>query len=192
MLGFAIIDRQPAADTTAVWVTSRTETFVRNTNAVVIQHDDPEYDTKVRSLTAGRCVVLTHGTEPLPRFLHAVHIDVFDDLLERTAAHQARIRQAIADYSARNRTKLVAPRFLPNPVPAAPGSDEPRFRALTVADYVGAVWTAWLFTEEQRVRRTVSPKTGESPWVMPHELNSPTVADLPPEFADQVKPEPLS
>ncbi len=191
MLGFAIIDRQPAADATAVWVTSRTETFVRNTNAVVIAHDDPDYDTKVRSLTADRCVVLTHGTEPMPHFANAVQIDVFDELLELTAAHQARIRQAIADYSLRNRAKLVAPQFPPVPELATASSDEPRIRALTAADYVGAVWTAWLYTEEQRVRRTAAPKTGESPWIMPHDLNNPTVAVLPREFADRVKPEAL-
>lgn len=192
MLGFAIIDRQSAADTTAVWVTSRTDTFVRNTNAAVIAHDDPDYDTKVRSLTADRCVVLTHGTEPMPRFANAVQIDVFDELLELTAAHQARIRQAIADYSVRKRAKLVAPRFPPVPEPAIASSDEPRFRALIAADNIGAVWTAWLNTEEQRVRRTASPKTGESPWIMPHDLNSPTVEVLPEEFADRVKSEPLS
>lgn len=193
MFGFAIVDRQPTAEATAVWLTHRTDTtFVRNTNAVVIQHDDPDYERKVRSLTADHAVVLTDGTEPPLEFAHAVRIDVFDDLIERTAVHQERISAAIDDYARRKRAKLVAPRFLPVPELAEPEQDEPQYRALAAANYVGAVWAAWLFTDEQRHRRTVTPKTQVTPWIMPSELNSDAVATFPAEFADQVKPEPLS
>ncbi|MDO3648746.1 hypothetical protein [Nocardia mangyaensis] len=193
MFAFAIIDRQPSADATAVWLTHRTDTtFVRNTNAVVLQHDDPDYEKKIRSLTADHSVVLTDGTESPLEFAHAVRIDLFDDLIARTAAHQERISAAIVDYARRKRAKLVVPRFLPVPELATPERDEPQDRALAAANYVCEVWAAWLFTDEQRHRRTVTPKTQETPWIMPAELNSPTVAALPAEFADQVKPEPLS
>ncbi|MFB8004780.1 hypothetical protein [Nocardia sp. NPDC056000] len=164
MLGFAIVDRQPAADATAVWVTSRTgSTRVNNTNAVVISHDDPAYDTKVYALTAGRSVVLTAGTEPPRTFAHAVHLDVFDELIKRTAIHQDQIAQAISDYNSRTRKDLVIPGFPQAPVLAQPKEDEPQYRALAVADYVAEAWVAWLYTDEQRHRRTVAPKTGETP-----------------------------
>ncbi|WP_328393696.1 hypothetical protein [Nocardia sp. NBC_00416] len=65
MLGFATIDRQPSTDATAVWLTTRLgPDLVRNTNAVVIRHDDPDHDEKVWALTADRSVVLTENTEP--------------------------------------------------------------------------------------------------------------------------------
>ncbi|MGW0048480.1 hypothetical protein [Nocardia cyriacigeorgica] len=191
MLGFAIVDRQPAADATAVWLTSRIETtIVRNTNAVVIRHDDPDHDTKIRSLTTGRAVVLTAGTGPPLPFTHANRISVFDELLDQTAAQQERISQAVDDYARRKKAKLVAPTFPPVPAPAGPMQDEPQYRALAVANYVGEVWSAWLHTEEQRVRRTVAPKSGKTPWIMPEELNSSTIAAFPDGFADRVKPEP--
>ncbi|MEU6583968.1 hypothetical protein [Nocardia sp. NPDC046763] len=192
MLGFAIVDRQPAADATAVWLTSRTgSTSVNNTNAVVISHGDLDYDKKVRALTADRSVVLTTGTIAPVSFSHAVHVDAFDDLIKRTAIHQDRICEAISDYNSRNRKDLVIPSFLPAPVLIPPQGDEPQYRALAVANYVAQAWAAWLFTDEQRHRRTVAPKTGESPWVMPVELNGPTIAVLPAEFVDRVQPEPV-
>jgi hypothetical protein len=193
MLGFATVDRQPTADTTAVWLTSRIDTtVVRNTNAVVVRLDDPDHDTKVWSLTADHALVLTDGTEPPLPFLHPNRVGVFDELMELTAAHQERICQAIRAYSQRNRAKLVLPKFLPTPILAAAERDAPQFRALAVANYVGAVWETWLFTDEQRHRRTVTPRSGKTPWIMPPELNSPTIAAFPPEFADRVRPEPLS
>lgn len=193
MLGFATVDRQPSADVTAVWLTTPlTPTLVRNTNAVVIRHDDPDHDKKVWALTADRSVVLTENTEPPIPFTYGNPAGVFNELIEQTAAHQERICAAVEDYSRRNRAKLVVPTFMPVPVLSPPKEDKPQYRALAVADFVGRAWAAWLFTEEQRHRRTVAPKTGATPWIMPEELNSPTIAVFPAEFVDRVKPEPLS
>lgn len=192
-MGFATVDRQPRADATAVWITSRTgDNFVRNTNAVVIAHDDPEYRAKVRALTIGHSVVLTEGsTRELP-FTHAVGVDVFEYLIEATARLQDHIAAAITEYAERKNATLVVPKYLPVPELVIVEPDEPRFRALATANYLVAVWTAWLFTEEQRQRRTISPRTQETPWIMPAELNSPIIAALPAAFADRVKPEPQS
>lgn len=193
MLGFAIVDRQPAADATAVWLTSRTGTTnVNNTNAVVISHSDPGYETKVRALPADRSVVLTAGTIPPINFTHAVHVDAFDDLIKRTSVHQDRICEAISDYNSQHRKDLVIPSFQPVPTLAPPKEDQPQYRALSVADYVAQAWAAWLFTDEQRHRRTMAPKTGDTPWIMPEDLNSPVIANFPEEFADRVLPEPLA
>ncbi|AHH17035.1 hypothetical protein NONO_c22370 [Nocardia nova SH22a] len=193
MLGFAIVDRHPAADATAVWLSSRVDTvIVRNTNAVVISHDDPEHDSKVRWLVADRSVVLTDDTVPRPEFAHSVRSGAFDQFVELIAAQQERICAAIESYSRSKRSALVVPIFQPVPEQIPAQRDEPRFRALALADYVGNVWTAWLFTEDQRRRRTVNPKTGETPWIMPEELDDPDIAILPAEFADRVPPEPFT
>ncbi|MFC9475932.1 hypothetical protein ACFTS5_27425 [Nocardia sp. NPDC056952] len=193
MSGFAIIDHRPHNDETAIWLTNHVDgTVIRNTNAVVIQHDDPDYSKKVRSLTAYRWVVLTEGSEPPLPFAHAVETAVFDVLIASTARLQDRIGEAIAEYAERHKANLVVPTYLPIPQLPAVDQVEARFRALAVANYIGAVWSAWLFTEEHRLRRTVAPKTRETPWIMPPDLNSPTLATLPAEFADRVKPEPLS
>lgn len=106
-MGFATVDRQTDAEVTAVWVTSRTGTnVVRNTNAVVIQHDDPDYIRTVRALTTRHSVVLTEGSAPPLPFAHAVRIDMFDELLDATARLQADIGEAIAAYSPTQESKI--------------------------------------------------------------------------------------
>ena len=193
MLGFAIVDRQPNAGTTAVWLTSREGARVSHTNAVLIAHDDDRHDAKVRALTADRVVVLTDGTTPPLDFVQALDVSEFDELIDETVAHQQRISQAIADYKTRTRNKnLVTPNFPAEPKLSAPKHDEPASRALSVADYVAGVWMAWLLSDEQRLRRTTDPRTGTTPWIMPEELGDPGLAAFPPEFAGRVKPEPLA
>jgi hypothetical protein len=60
-----------------------------------------------------------------------------------------------------------------------------------VANYVRDAWEAWLATDEQRVRRTINPRTGKPPWIMPEEMGSTAPADFPPEFGQLVLSEPL-
>ena len=113
MLGFAIVDRQPKANATAVWLTTRVDRCrVNHTNAVVIQHDDERHDAKVRALTSDRAVVLTDGTTgPLP-FKHAIDVKALDALIEETSAHQQFIADAVATYAAQSKNKnLVIPDF---------------------------------------------------------------------------------
>lgn len=209
MLGFAIVDKQPTANATAVWLTSRIEDSrykrkgdsdelkgvrVNHTNAVVIAHDDEQRNTKIRSLTADRAVVLTAGTtSPLP-FANPLRIDVFDILIEATLSHQLRIAEAVAAARTPKR-KLTDPDF-PRTIPklTPDGRDEPAHRALSVANYIARVWEMWLATDAQRVRRSfpTKTKTGEYPPIMPEELCNPALTELPPEFADLAKPEPVS
>jgi hypothetical protein len=193
LLGFAIVDRQPTANSTAVWLTTRLEgSQVRHTNAVVVLHDDERHDAKVWALTADRAVVLTDGSTPPIAFRHSLSIDVFGKLINETAATQQRIVDAITDHAARTKIRtLVVPEFSKPPVHKLDDRDEPQYRALSAADYVAAVWSAWLSTDEQRARRTTEPRTGQRPWIMPDEMGSPTVAEFPPEFALLVNPEPV-
>lgn len=194
MLGFAIVDRQPAENVTAVWLTCRLEgSRVNHTNAVVISHDDERYDEKIWALTADRAVVLTEGTTPPRAFAHHLTIDAFSALVEETALYQQRISDAITDYAARRKNKtLVVPEFGKPPTFKLDDRDEPAYRALSVANYVAAVWSAWLSTDEQRARRTINPKTSKPPWIMPEALGDPEIADFPSKFAQFVQPEPLT
>ncbi|MFP1155660.1 hypothetical protein BHQ21_25770 [Mycobacterium sherrisii] len=159
----------------------------------MISHDDERHDAKVRALTIDRAVVLTHGTIPPVPFIHAVGVDAFDGLVDETSAHQRVIADAVADYAARTRNRnLAMPDFPSAPKLKMDQRDEPAYRALSVADYVASAWTAWLATDEQRVRRTIEPRTGKSPWIMPDGLADPVLAEFPPEFAALAKPEPMS
>lgn len=209
MLGFAIVDRQPSEEATAVWLTSRIEDSsfsregdsdelkglrVNHTNAVVIAHDDERYEAKIRSLTADRAVVLTAGSvSPVP-FVKPLTVDLFDTVIKASLVHQQRIAQAVAAARTSKR-KLVDPDF-PRTVPQLipDKRDRPEFRALATANYVAAVWRFWLLTDAQRVRRSVPTKTkkGELPPIMPKELCDPKLAELPPEFAELVTPEPVT
>jgi hypothetical protein len=194
MLGFAIVDRQPEADLTAVWLTCRLEgSRVNHTNAVVIAHDDDKHDVKVWNLTADRAVVLTDGTKPPIKFKHPLAIDALTGLIDETFVLQQRIIEAVADYAKRTKNKnLVAPVFPRTRAELKPdGRDEPAYRALSAANYVRDAWAAWLATEEQRVRRTTNSRTGEPPGIMPEEMGSTVLADFPPEFGQIVLPEPL-
>jgi hypothetical protein len=194
MLGFAIVDRQPAAKATAVWLTCHLDgSRVNHTNAVVISHDDDRHDVKVWNLTADRAVVLTDGTTPPIMFKHTLAVDAFADLLDETSAYQQRIIEAVADYAKRTKNKnLITPAFARKQAELKPdGRDEPAYRALSGANYVRDAWAAWLATDEQRVRRTINPRTGNPPWIMPEQLGSTALADFPPEFGQLVLPEPL-
>lgn len=194
MLGFAIVDRQPKAESTAVWLTCRLErSGVNHTNAVVIAHDDDKHDQKVWNLTADRAVVLTDGTKPPIKFEHPLAIGAFDGLIDETFELQQRILKAIADHAKRTKNKnLVAPVFAGTRAELRPDArDEPAYRALSAANYVRDAWEAWLATEEQRVRRTVNPRTGKPPGVMPDELGSSELADFPAVFGKLVQPESL-
>jgi hypothetical protein len=76
-------------------------------------------------------------------------------------------------------------------LPPPEAHESPEMRALSTADYVAEVWSGWLATEEQRLRRITDPRTGASPWIMPESLCSPEPADFPRGFGRQVQPEPL-
>jgi hypothetical protein len=194
VLGFATLDRQPKASGTAVWLTCREGSRVSHTNAVVIAHDDEQYDYKVWALTADRAVVLTNGTEPPKTFEHALDIASFDGFIGETEARQQLIVEIVTDYAKRvKNSNLVIPEFgSARATLRIDARDEPQYRALAVANYVAAVWSVWLDTDEQRVRRTVHPRTGKSPWIMPEPLGSPDLEEFAPEFGKLVQPEALT
>lgn len=187
MRSFAVIDRQPNAEQIAVWIVNREGGSMRahNTNAVVIDaKNDPEAAAKVRWLTSRRVIVVTDGTtlDGLPIKSDPLTVADIADLLDEVEAHQARILDALAVYKKRTRSKsLVEPTFQARPKREefAPGTDTASQRALTTANFISKAWGTWLATDEERRRRTVQPKTGKTPWIMPEDMNTSTVPDFP-------------
>lgn len=192
MRGIAIIDRQPGSDTIAVWITSRDALQAHNVNAVVIDAaTDRGAVEKVRSLTRCCAVLITEGTvlDGLPVEGEPLQPADIAVLVEATQEHQQSILDAIAAFKRRGGSKAHKnPTFPPSPDPAnfVPAEDTPSQRAFTTANYVGRAWTAWLRTDEERRRRTARSKTGETPWIMPDDLDQPRVADFPAAFAARV------
>lgn len=112
--------------------------------------------------------------------------------MDATSEHQESIAAAVADYAARSKNRnLVVPAFSKAPHLKMDSRDEPAYRALSLANYVAGVWAAWLGADEQRIRRTIDPRTGKSPWIMPEALGSPVLAEFPQEFAQLVRAEPV-
>ncbi len=196
MLGFAVVDRLPSGDTTAVWLTSRVEPDrAEHTNAVTLSDSDPDWDRKFRSLIADRIALLTPGSDA-PSFLcNAVSVEVLENFRREIDQLQSRIVDAVTEYSERTRSKnLVRPTFSPTPSPddLDLSSRNPALRALATANLLQRLWTCWLVTEEQRRRRSIDPKNGTSPWIMPEDMSAAAIAELPPCLSDKSSLQPAS
>jgi hypothetical protein len=192
------IDRQPGSDIIAIWTTTRTSRLeVSHTNANAIDAaSNPDAVRITRSLTRDCAVLITDGSvldglpvegEPLTREDIAAWVTA-------TKEHQQDILAAMDDYKLRTRSNaIVSPAFVDGPDSAdfVPTEDTATQRALSTADYLLRAWTLWLQTEEERRRRTARPKTGETPWMMPDQLNDPEVASLPAALAERIHAQPL-
>ncbi|WP_460844798.1 hypothetical protein [Nocardioides ultimimeridianus] len=152
-------------------------------NAVVMEAEAADTHEKVRSLTRSCVVLATDGStlDGLPVEGAVLHTSDLDHLLDETAVQQNRIVDAIRSY----RGSLVVPTFPDRPEPRdfQPTEDTASARAFAAASYLRAAWHAWLKTEDERVRRTIQPRTGKTPWIMPEDMNSPVVATFPEAFA---------
>lgn len=198
MRGIAVVDRQPDSDVIAVWITTRGFGLdATNVNAVDIDAaGDLDAVEKVRSLTRCCVVLATSGTtlDGLPIAGAPLHEADLDLLVAETLEHQQRITEAVKSYKARGGSNgLVEPTFpLPvNPEDFMPDADTASRRAFCLAKYAGRVWSSWLRTDEERRKRTVQPKTGRTPWVMPDDMNEPTTPDFPPSFASRLREQEL-
>ena len=194
MRAIVTIDRQTASEVIVVWVTSRAERLrAAHTNAVKINvESDAMAMEKVRSLTARCAVLATEGSslDGLPLEGCRITLRDIEGLIAETEERQQAILAGVKGYKRRIRSKSIKePEFPPSPqAPYLASSDSTAIqRALTTANFVAEVWSGWLRTEEERRRRTVSPRTRLSPWMMPIELNSPEIAELPPLFAARLR-----
>ena len=197
MRSVTTIDRQPGGDIIAIWVTSRTHLEADHTNAVTIHADtDPRALEKVRSLTRCSAVLLTDGstTEGLPVEGEALTTADLDLLLDEIAQHREAITRAVREYKRTSRSRTLAePEFraLPSPADFEPVEDAAKSRAFALANLLRRTWTEWLRSDDERRRRTIQPKTGKTPWVMPEDMNAPDVPDFPAKFAALVHEQPL-
>lgn len=190
------IDQQPGTNIVAVWLTNRDGLEAQHTNAVVLDLDsDSAAQEKIRCLTRHGVILLTDGStlDGLPVAGPALTLADVDQLIDETRAHHLRIADAVTDYARRTKTNLVAPSAHSVPMLGAvtPEKTAP-LRALFTANRMLKAWSAWLRTDDERRRRTVQPKTGHTPWIMPTELNSPTVADFPPAFEARLHRQPAT
>lgn len=166
-------------------------------NAVSIDlAKDPDASAKVRSLTRSHVVLVTDGTtlDGLPVDGELLTVEDLTDLIAETEEQQTLILEAVDAYASRTRNRsLVPPEFLPSPKREAfqPAEDTPTQRAFQTANYLAQAWTAWLTTDEQRRRRSIQPRTNETPWIMPVDMSSSEVAPLPPAFAKRTRAQPL-
>jgi len=60
-----------------------------------------------------------------------------------------------------------------------------------LAGVVSRIWTNWLISDGERLRRTTQPRTGRTPWIMPGDLNQPELLALPPALTEKLRPEPV-
>lgn len=201
MRGFVTIDCQPGSGLMALWTTSCIESVPAHVNAVVIdQQEDPDVLWKVRTLTRDAAVVMTDGSDPsgLPLDETPHGIEAIAALADHALALQRRILDAVEAFAKRPSAKTGAPPNSPRkivypdfePVPEmgqfAPTSTTTQHRALAAANYVRALWSYWIATDEQRRRRTRSPK-GVSPWMMPADLGGPGLELLPVGFLAELR-----
>lgn len=202
MRGFTIIDAQTPSSDVVVWVVGRNPDQPlrpRSTNAVVIERGDERLAAKVYALTRDCVVVATPGSDPAVATYDGEHLtlDNFEVLLAATQTHREAINEALSMYAVRPNPKTgkapASPRKITRPVflSLPKWSDfEPReisvtAQALAAANYVGAVWHAWLATDNERASRV------ESPPRMTPELSDPQVAEFPAAFARLLTPQPV-
>jgi hypothetical protein len=196
MRGIATVDRQPESDSIAIWITNWTKSPIsaRHFNAVVINaSEDPRFDEKVISLTRQTVVLLTEGSTLVgfPIEGRPLNVDDLGDLMDETEYWQERIVTAVETF--RGPGKSPVPTFpdLPSRKDFSPAEDTASARAFATANFVRRAWTYWLASDEERRRRTVRPRTGETPWIMPEEMNLPDLAIFPPGFAGRIHVQPL-
>ncbi len=197
MLSFAVVDNLDWP-IVAIWIVGRvTPVDAASVNAVVVDVDeDPNADDKLRSLTQGRVTVLTNGSTagPLPMVGRMLVLSDLASLAVATSVQQERILEAVRAFAARpdaktgrlpkTPRKIVVPEFNAIPIAAdfPPRADTPPCRALAAANYLAALWSLWLQTEDER-RRRASTANGD-PWMMPDGLADRQIAELPSEFAE--------
>lgn len=202
MIGFAVIDNADPT-TVAVWLVSRTgPNEVKNTNAVVIDTRSPDSEATIGALVADRVVLLTADSTPigLPLKAESLVTDDLTALMNQTDAQYERVSAAVREYARQPSPKTgktsTKPRELKPPSPPAypresafqAKENSAPARALSTANYLRSVWTAWLDIEGERKRRART-KTGEL-WMMPEALADPDIAELPAAFIAGVEVQP--
>ncbi len=180
MLGFATVDLSIQDNTLTVWLTSgQGAADAGHTNAVTFSLGDDTTPRRALGMICDRYVVLTDRTPREHPLLAGWSVEPCDlaMLAEQTVAAQAAIMAAFGEYRTKpGKTGLIEPILPPVPAPfdqAALETGTTQQLTLAVANRVMRIWTAWLVTEGERVKRwTYMPGggKGETPALLPAEF----------------------
>lgn len=177
--GIAVVHQED--DSVAIWCLGMNgPSSVDAVNAVVVPVEDiPRIEAALH-----RQMVIAVDPEDLPDGLSGdrprLVQDVIDVLDSATGDLQRDILDAIAAHEKAKRTTLVRPEWVRRqPTETVALAMDSAHPTLAHANLVKARWQEWLDTEKQRVRRSRSPRTGETPYIMPAELSMPAVRPLP-------------
>lgn len=152
MLGFAII--KDDGRTIAVWLVSRDGTTATNTNAFVAPSNTAERGPTISSLVRGRVVL--GSTTTLERLDIRENMSLGLDELKSWDQDRQALQLELNSFVKRTNKNWKIPFQDTALVPFPPMHfDEAKDEALAVADYLGKVWTRWLTTETERVKRAV-------------------------------------
>jgi hypothetical protein len=160
LLGFATVDLSIQDNTLTVWLTSmQSATGVAHTNAVVFDLDNHTTPHRALAMICDRYVVLTDRTPHEHPILISWGVEPSNlaMLAKQTIALQTTVLTAFSEYRARpGKSELIEPNLLPVPAPldqVALEGAPPQQLTLALANQVMQTWTAWLITENERVKR---------------------------------------
>jgi hypothetical protein len=187
MLGFAVVDDNPETGALAVWLTSHTTpTGAGHTNAVIFAAGN-RHVVKIAAMVADRYLVLSPRTEATVAALTSLPgqaVDI-DELARETVKTQEDLEAQFRAWvmGSTKRKHLSQPRWPAVPAEVSPWNDgDPAgVVAMATANYVAAIWAAWLATEAERVQRRS--------FLIPDDAQ---VRQLPPGFVAAYKPLPVS
>ena len=180
MLGFATVDLSVRDDSLTVWLTSQgMSTDVGHTNAVRFDLAEEGVARRAWSMTCDRYVVLTDRTPTDDEVFAGWGVKPCDlaMLAKQTVAVQEAVMSAFAEHAAKpGKAELMEPSMPTVPTSldqAALQPCTPEHLTRAVADQVMRVWTAWLGTERERVKRWMympGGRKGETPTLLPAEF----------------------
>lgn len=180
MLGFATVDLSTRDNILTVWLTSALGAAgAGHTNAVTFDLDDDTISRLALAMICDRYVILTDRTPREHSFFSGWGVDPSDlaMLAKQATAAQATVLTAFGEYRARpGKSGLTEPNLPPVPAPldqAGLEAGAPQQLTLALANQVMRIWTAWLTTEDERVKRwTYMPggREGEKPALVPAEF----------------------
>jgi hypothetical protein len=180
MLGFATVDLAIRDHRLTVWLTSLgMATGVAHSNAVSFDLGEEAASRRAWGMTCDRYVILTDRTPPDHEVLAQWGVKPCDlaALAKQTIAAQEAVMAAFTEHAAKpGKADLMEPTMPTVPAPldqAAWQTCTPEQLTLAVANQVMRIWTAWLGSERERVKRwTYMPggRKGEAPAVLPVEF----------------------
>lgn len=179
MLGFATVDLLTREDTLTVWLTSVEGAHADHTNAVVFNLSDDTAPCRALGMVSDRYMVLTDRTPRGHRLLIGRGAGPCDlaMLAAQTTLAQDAVMAAFEEYRRTpGKADLVEPVLPPVPQPlnqTALEAETPQQLTLAVANQVRRIWTAWLTTERERVKRWAympGGHKGEAPSLLPAEF----------------------